>query len=380
MTPPTRRDGALSPSPTPFPTVCAIRADADARHRCAGAARALLATVTLALAPIGVAHAADARAADALGAGPDAGTTRAAPVHAAPERGPSFAHRTPEARPARNAARCELAAGTLPRLADPIERGADFLRRLAGLGERERDAAIRDALLGGNVPPFLRAAVPIELIGRVIDGVVTRVTLCVLPDYLAVGTARDSLLVPMGLDTALAVADAFGFVLPTRRMVDAIYRHAAVRLSPQPLPPGEKMRSTDYYVRHNDMVQAQRSAAAATPAVLTAGHKKDLVISRQLWSTPGRVAIYGWHRSERAPIQPLSIVHGARYADYSHGVRLVSTTAFVNGQPKSIFELMRDERFASLLSDEGPLADLPQALRSLAGNGATVLAGLRAAH
>lgn len=275
---------------------------------------------------------------------------------------------------------CAPATKQIPPRAASAPAGAEFARQVASLSERDRDVAIRDALLGGNVPPSLRAAVPIELIGRVIDGVVTRVTLCVLPDYLAVGTARDSLLVPMGLDTALAVADAFGFTLPTRRMVDAIYQQAVVRLTPQPLPPGEKMRSTDYYVRHNEMVQAQRSTAAAQPVALTAGHKKDLVISRQLWSTPGRVAIYGWHRGERAPIQPLSVVHGARYADYSHGVRLVSTTAFVDGQPKSIFELMRDERYAALLSDEGPLADLPQALRTLAGNGATVLAGLRAGH
>ncbi len=275
---------------------------------------------------------------------------------------------------------CAPASQGIPPRAASAPAGAEFARQVAPLNERDRDAAIRDALLGGNVPQFLRSAVPIELIGRVIDGVVTRVTLCVLPDYLAVGTARDSLLVPMGLDTALAVADAFGFILPTRKMVDAIYQQAVVRLSPQPLPPGEQMRSTSYYVRHNELVQAQRSNATATPAVLTAGHKKDLVITNQLWSTPGRVAIYGWHRGEKAPIQPLSIVHGARYADYSHGVRLVSTTAFVDGKPKSIFDLMRDERFAKLLSDEGPLHGLPDALRSLAGNGASVLAGLRVGH
>jgi hypothetical protein len=275
---------------------------------------------------------------------------------------------------------CAPAAQSIPPRAASAPAGTEFARLVAALSERERETAIRDALLGGNLPPSLRAAVPIELIGRVIDGVVTRVTLCVLPDYLAIGTARDSLLVPMGLDTALAVADAFGFTLPTRKLVDAIYRQAAVRLSPQPLPPGEQMRSTGYYVRHNEMVQAQRSAAAAQPAVLTAGHKKDLVISRQLWSTPGRVAIYGWHRGEKSPIQPLSIVHGARYADYSHGVRLVSTTAFVDGKPTSIFDLMRDERFAGVLSDEGPLDGLPDALRSLAGNGAAMLAGLRLGH
>jgi hypothetical protein len=275
---------------------------------------------------------------------------------------------------------CAPAAQAIPPRPSSAPAGAEFARQVAALSERDRDAAIRDALLGGNVPQFLRTAVPIELIGRVIDGVVTRVTLCVLPDYLAVGTARDSLLVPMGLDTALAVADAFGFILPTRKMVDAVYQQAVVRLSPQPLPPGEKMRSTGYYVRHNELVQAQRSTASATPAVLTAGHKKDLVITKQLWSTPGRVAIYGWHRSEKAPIQPLSIVHGARYADYSHGVRLVSTTAFVDGKPRSIYDLMRDERFATLLSDEGPLNGLPEALRALAADGGSALAALRLGH
>jgi hypothetical protein len=275
---------------------------------------------------------------------------------------------------------CAPASQGIPPRAASAPAGAEFARQVAALSERDRDAAIRDALLGGNLPQFLRSAVPIELIGRVIDGVVTRVTLCVLPDYLSVGTTRDSLLVPMGLDTALAVAEALGFVLPTRRMVDAIYQQAVVRLSPQPLPPGDRMRSTGYYVRHNELVQAQRSSAAAQPAALTAGHKKDLIITKQLWGTPGRVAIYGWHRSANAPIQPLSTVHGARYADYSHGVRLVSTTAFVDGKPTSIFDLMRDDRFATLLSDEGPFNGLPDALRSLAGNGATVFASLRAGH
>jgi hypothetical protein len=276
--------------------------------------------------------------------------------------------------------RCALASQGIPARASTAPSGSEFARQVASMSEQQRDQAIREALLGGNLPQFLRSAVPVELVGRVSDGTLTRVTLCVLPDYLSVGTARDSLLVPMGLDSALAVADAFGFILPTRRMVDAIYRQAAVRLSPQPLPPGAQMTSTAYFVRHNEMVQAQRSTADLPPAALTAGHKKDLVISRKLWSTPGRVAIYGWHRGAEAPIQPLSTVHGARYADYSHGVRLVSTTAFVDGKPMSIFELMRDRRLAALLSDEGPLDGLPQALRTLADSGATVLAALRVGH
>jgi hypothetical protein len=48
-------------------------------------------------------------------------------------------------------------------------------------------------------------------------------------------------------------------------------------------------------------------------------------------------------------------VHGARYADYSHGVRLVSQTAYLDGVPTSIFELLADPQLAPQLSDEGPL-------------------------
>jgi hypothetical protein len=200
-----------------------------------------------------------------------------------------------------------------------------------------------------------------------------------LPDYLSIGSSRDFLLVPVGLYTALAVADAFGFTLPTPKIVDAIYRQAAVHLAPQPLPPGGTMRSTAYYVRHNALVLAQRAETAAPLGALTAGHKKDLVLTKRLWHSPGRVAIYGWHRDANAPIQPLSTFHGAQYADYSHGVRLVSMTAFVDGQPRSIFDLLADPRFSRLLSDEGPLTGLQQTLRALTAH-ASPLAALRADH
>jgi hypothetical protein len=51
-------------------------------------------------------------------------------------------------------------------------------------------------------------------------------------------------------------------------------------------------------------------------------------------------------------------VHGARYADYSHGVRLVSVVAFVNGQARSIFDILEDPSLASIVSDEGPILHL----------------------
>jgi hypothetical protein len=250
---------------------------------------------------------------------------------------------------------CAASPSSIPQRAALAPVARDFAAGLSDLSESARDLAIRKELLAGNVPLFMRSLQPVSIDGRLPGLGAVRLTLCVLADYLSVGSDEDFLRVPMGLDTALIVATAFGFVLPTRQIVDLIYRQSSVRLAPQPLPAGDEMRSTRYYQLHNAMVQQQRVEVHAPLATLSSGQKKDLVLSARLWDQPGRVAIYGWHRGADAPIQPLSTVHGARYADYSHGVRLVSNVVYVNGAPRSIFELLGDERFAALLSDEGPL-------------------------
>jgi hypothetical protein len=51
----------------------------------------------------------------------------------------------------------------------------------------------------------------------------------------------------------------------------------------------------------------------------------------------------------------LSTVHGANYADYSHGIRLISEWALVNGRLQSIRQLLQDPATAKILSDEGPI-------------------------
>jgi hypothetical protein len=229
---------------------------------------------------------------------------------------------------------------------------------MAAMPEPEREHAIRRELMAGNIPRGLRNAVPVTLSAPLPGRETVHLTLCVLPDYLSVGSDNDFLRVPMGLDTALSVAARFGATLPTRRMVDLIYRQATVRLVPRPLPAGDQMRTIGYVRRHQALVQEQYEAAGAVPGALIAGHKKDLVLTDRLWSQPGRVAIYGWHRDVGAPIQPLSTVHGARYADYSHGVRLVSNVVWVDGERRSIFDVLADKRLAPLLSDEGPLVHL----------------------
>ena len=248
---------------------------------------------------------------------------------------------------------CHNAKLHIPKPASGSMGGQEFARHVADLEGSARDAEVRSELLAGNLPEHLRHLAPVTVQGRAEDGAPVAVTFCVMPDYLAVGSDSDSLLVPMGLPTALEVATDFGSVLPTPRLVDAIYQAADLKLTPEPLPANDEMRSTEYLVRHDALIAKQRALLDAPEDALTAGHKKDLVLSDRLLNMPGRVAIYGWHWDAHHPIQPLSTVHGAQYADYSHGVRLVSPIVYVNGFARQFFDALRDPRLTQLLGGDG---------------------------
>jgi hypothetical protein len=159
----------------------------------------------------------------------------------------------------------------------------------------------------------------------------------------------------MNLYTATRVARRFGFLLPTQKMVDAIYKQSNYRLKPEPMVPGPRMGSTDYFFIHNQKIRKGRLAQDAPLGGLLSGHKKDVVATNRLLKKRERIAIYGWHRRNGIPIQPLSTVHGARYVDYSHGIRLVSETVLINGRPHSLYEVLKDFRYSTVLCDEGPI-------------------------
>jgi hypothetical protein len=214
------------------------------------------------------------------------------------------------------------------------------------------------------MPAFLRRLVPVTIVGSDQTQPV-KITVCVLPDYLALGSDADFVLVPMGLSAALDIAGHFGFALPTPKLVDAIYEESPVKLEPRPLPAGPEMRSTAYFVYHSELINRERLALAAPLGELTSGDKKDLVLTSLLWERLGRVAIYGWHRGVDHPIQPLSNVHGARYADYSHGVRLVSLAVYVDGAKRTLEDVLADPILARLLTRDGPLPHLGERLTLL---------------
>ncbi len=63
----------------------------------------------------------------------------------------------------------------------------------------------------------------------------------------------------------------------------------------------------------------------------------------------------GWRQLDGQPIQPLTVVHGNRYVDYSHGARLIRDSIQLDDQRVTISELLADPNRCGLLSDEGPM-------------------------
>ena len=237
--------------------------------------------------------------------------------------------------------------------------GSEFARSILRMDGTQREQAILDQFLVGNIPDFLRRLKPVFLSHQFEDGKTFTAILSAMPDYLAIGSNLDFLRIPMNLYTAVEIAKRYGFFLPTRKIVDALFTQSAFRLTPEPMPPGPRMTSTAYYWEHNERIKKQRLALRFLPlGALISGHKKDVVMTNRLVSGQGKIAIYGWHRPTGIPIQPLSTVHGAGYADYSHGIRLISNQVLLNGEPRLWYEVLEDPAIAKVLSDEGAIREV----------------------
>lgn len=246
-------------------------------------------------------------------------------------------------------------AAKIPQRQDCAPTGSMFAASVSELDEPGREQVIETQLTQGNIPDFLRKLKPVQLTRKFDDGKTVTATVFAMPDYLSVGSDRDFLHVPMNLYTAKETATRLGFALPTRKIVDAIFQQADVRCAPAPLPAGPRMRSTGYYVAHDQKIKEQFKALGCPPGALVSGHKKDVVLSNRLIENQGKIAIYGWHRPSGKPIQPLSTIHRANYADYSHGIRLVSEVVLIDGEPRSLYDILEDPKLSSLLSDEGAM-------------------------
>jgi hypothetical protein len=239
---------------------------------------------------------------------------------------------------------------------------SQFVTSLIGLKRDQREEAFLKALVEGHVPDHMRAFVDVGLTFVDKQGTSHKLVISVLPDYLMVGVVGDALRVPLWPLTAQKVADAWGCVLPTPKLVTLLWHAAESRLPPQPWGPpyDETMMSTTRIVEHNKRIEKTIKDKGVDATKLVAGHKKDVVLTNKLVTKPNQVAIFGWHQLSSKNIQPLYLGHGADYADYSHGIRLISQTCMLDDVEDSLPRIMQDPNLHVVVSDEGPLKVLRQ--------------------
>lgn len=234
--------------------------------------------------------------------------------------------------------------------------GSEFICRVMDLNAKERDSLVYKEIAEGNVPESLRQPVALTDSLKDAEGKLHKVTLYVLPDFLAIGTDSDFIRIPMLPQTAQKLADLNGAVLPTRKLSNLIHFHSRLKMIPHPMTPDSTMTTVPIFARHDSIIEADRKMIGMPPGTLVAGHKKDIVITNRIAGEPERLFIYGWHHQDGKPIQPLSAAHGINYVDYSHGVRLIRDEVLVDNRLCSLTALLQDTVLYRLFSDEtGPM-------------------------
>jgi hypothetical protein len=237
---------------------------------------------------------------------------------------------------------------------DPAaETGSVFMRRITALPLNEREEEIYKAIVSGNIPDFLRNTVTLN--GEFADsaGITHLVTYEVMPDYLSIGNDTDFCRIPMNPNTAQSLAFEFGASLITARISDYIYLKADIKIAPfNYFPVGNANELVTKFVEHNTQIEKQLREAGGLHGRLIAGIKKDVILSGRIANQPGKVVIYGWHKPDGKPIQPVYSGHVYWYVDYSHGIRFINNQVLIDGKTCLFTEILKDPVLYKIFSDE----------------------------
>jgi len=237
--------------------------------------------------------------------------------------------------------------------------GSQFMTSLIDMSFSDRENAILDQFYTGNIPYFLRDLRGISFTSQDVSGSSHLIACSIMPDYLSIGTDTNYCRIPMGPIIAQKVADFYGLILPTRKLVDEIYTHSDLQLSPVTYAPvGNQNEGVPKFIEHNTAIQNQLNSEGALLGQIIGGLKKDVVLSNLIIdpSRPGHVTIYGWHQLNGNPIQPLTNIHTNTYVDYSHGIRFLDARVLVDDLSTEVTSILRSSTQYTLLSDEsGPM-------------------------
>lgn len=233
------------------------------------------------------------------------------------------------------------------------ESGTSFMKRIENLPLAEREEEIYRSIAAGNIPDFLKRMVTLKADFADSAGIFHQISYEVMPDYLAIGNDSDFCRIPMNPHTAQRIADLFGASLITSKLSDHIYQNAKVRLKPfNYTPVGNANELPSKFVDHQLQIENQRMEAGAKSGELIAGIKKDVILSERIARQPTKVVIYGWHKPDGKPIQPVYSGHVDWYVDYSHGIRLVNNQVLIDGKPALLSEILKHPVLFRLFSDE----------------------------
>lgn len=226
--------------------------------------------------------------------------------------------------------------------------GSAFYQQAISYNWKQRDSLATALFLQGDVPDFYKRFVSIK--SSFTDSLKQdhRIEYEVAPDYLSIGINEDWARVPLTPMAAQAIADSLHCFLPTRKMVNEIYKQSKVKLAPVPMYAFRDSTVTMW--QHHLIIEGQRQGRKG----LIAGIKKDVVISNVVSQHPkqNRVAIYGWHLLNGKVIQPLYAGHVNWYVDYSHGIRLIKRTVKVDGKKMDYQAVLNNPLLRGLLTDE----------------------------
>lgn len=231
--------------------------------------------------------------------------------------------------------------------------GTQIMTKSQGLPFEKREQLYLMEALKGNLPPFLTR---LKRVGftRTFGNSTYRVTIWVMPDYLALGSNDDFVRIPVTPGTAQKIADQYNCLLPNPYLVDLIYRKASKRIRPILFESSDKIVTSEMFLQHDRLIQ-KKLAGLKMGTHLIAGHKKDIILANGLVEKPDRVALYGLHIDEKTKIQPMSLANPKSYVDYSHGVRLISNRIQINGVYYSLREVLVHPVLSQLVSPKGPL-------------------------
>ena len=244
--------------------------------------------------------------------------------------------------------------------------------------QRKMEEYIMGEIARGNVPSFCRPENGKEITihsykkdknGNVIrdnnrqpiiDPTKPSVTYRTACDYVAIGSDKDYIRVPL---TPLAIRslDKYGWRIPTATITEQTYAHADKKLPGIGLVNTEAdtkyMEGNGFIDNHNTKIDGQLSYEEknrlAAGQYLVAGHKKDIIISRYAIDHPRSLDFRGLYINGR-PIQT-NPAHEDTYRDYSHGYRPIYDKVVIRNpdgtsQTMSYYEALQNPQTATVLN------------------------------